>query len=185
MQQTAIYYPDVLQQAIDDLRDGDLAAIVYEKIPAQTIVNQHPECDILHTEKYFYEVNYAMLMGASFPQNETEVFNYNLHNLQENSKYMKELSDKYIHDNNDCEAADAEFRFTFVEFAGLWILIAGAIGLGIIIILVDHYRKWRAKKNGTEADEQIPSEEDPEIMAQIRFELTAQKQQLDSLKKLI
>ena len=64
---------EIMKESLTALEDGDISAIVVEKLPGQYIGTDN--CKVLHTEDVFYDFNYGMVIGDEFPEETVELIN--------------------------------------------------------------------------------------------------------------
>ena len=172
----------VREAAIEALEGYEISAIVVEKLPGQYIGADN--CEVLHTEEVFYDLNYGMIIGTNFPAADLQKLDDQIVSLHQNVEYMKELTEDYIYENDDCSASESEHQLDYMTFIGLWILLFATIGIASLILGVDIFLRWRKRKQGNLSTEVQAIEPADEMEALIK-ELDEQAQLIAEIKKLV
>lgn len=128
---------DDIKREMADVAAGTITGFLIDREVAQYYVAQWPGCQLRLLPQITEPFNYGLAFGASMPRDIVDAFSLSIMQNQEDGT-IQEWGDTYLMSSSAClqdsDTSQDIAQLSFTQVYGLWVMIGGAIGVGMLLM---------------------------------------------------
>ncbi len=129
---------DIFEQA-DQIARGNLAAFLIDAEVASYIVANYPECRVRLLPNTIEPYDYGLAFNTRVSPEIVEAFSLSILRLVEDGR-MADFGSRFLYEDSPCLmqgriTSDDTSQISFQQVYGLWVLLAGGIFVGALILI--------------------------------------------------